>query len=53
MHPINLKVIVNRNQRCANVPVDENAIETGWDLQEKILKFLPDDAVIPWENLQH
>ncbi|MBT3691317.1 hypothetical protein HOG16_03705 [Candidatus Woesearchaeota archaeon] len=52
-HPINYEIIVKANPRCQNVPIDENALEDGWDLQEKILKALPGDAIISWENIQH
>jgi hypothetical protein len=52
-HPDNHKVVVRRNPKCVSVPVDENALETGWDLQEKIIRFLPGDAVVSWEDLQH
>ena len=40
-HPQVLEQLVRENPKCSQIPSDSNAIETSWDFEDKVRKYLP------------
>ena len=45
-HPLVLEIISKLNPKLTTIPSNVNAIENGWDFEDKIIKYIPKENIL-------